>query len=60
MEPAMKRLVALVTLTALLAAPVAAESLSVLLPSLSYPQTVTTTSTKDCVPAGAVVCPPQK
>lgn len=56
----MKRLVALVTLTALLAAPVAAESLSVLLPSLSYPQTVTTTSTKDCVPAGAVVCPPQK
>jgi hypothetical protein len=53
----MKRLVILSTIVALFAAPVAAQSLSVLLPSLSFPEPVTT-STKDCVPSATVVCPP--
>ena len=56
----MKRLTILATLAALAAAPVAAQSLSVLLPALTFPQTVTTTSTKDCAPSPTMVCPPQK
>ena len=56
----MKRLVLLATIAALLAAPVAAQSLSVLLPSLSYPEPVTTPSTKDCVPTASVLCLPQQ
>jgi hypothetical protein len=57
MESVMKRLVILATIAALLAAPVAAQSLSVLLPSLSFPEPVTTSSTKDCVPSATIVCP---
>jgi hypothetical protein len=53
----MKRLVILATIVALLAAPVAAESLSVLLPTLSFPDPVPTISTMDCVPSATVVCP---
>jgi hypothetical protein len=60
MESVMKRLVLLVTISAMLAAPVAAQSLSVLLPSLSFPEPVTTPSTKDCVPTAAMLCPPQR
>jgi hypothetical protein len=55
----MKNLVIVLTITALLAVPAAAQSLSVLLPSLTYPETVTTTSTKDCLPTAAVTCPQQ-
>ena len=52
----MKRLVILVVTAAVLAAPVAAQSLSVLLPSLSFPEPVTTPSTMDCVPSATVIC----
>jgi hypothetical protein len=54
----MKRLVILVVTAALLAAPVAAQSLSVLLPSLTFPEPVTTPSTMDCVPSATVICAP--
>jgi hypothetical protein len=60
MEPDMKRLVFLAAIAALLAAPVAAQSLSVLLPSLTFPEPPTVLSTKDCVPSASVVCPPGK
>ena len=40
--------------TAALAAPAAAQSLSVLLPAISFPDPVTTPSTKDCVPKAPV------
>ena len=53
----MKRLVILATIAALLAAPVAAQSLSVLLPLISFPDPVPTISTMDCVPSATVVCP---
>lgn len=53
----MKGLVGLATLSVLLAAPVAAQSLSVLLPSLTFPEPVTTPSTKNC-DAATVACPP--
>jgi hypothetical protein len=56
----MKRLVILATIAALLAAPVAAQSLSVLLPALTFPETVTTTSTKDCVPGTTALCAPEQ
>jgi hypothetical protein len=56
----MKPLVILATIAALLAAPVAAQSLSVLLPSLSFPDPVTTSATKNCVPSAATACPPQR
>jgi hypothetical protein len=56
----MKRFVVLATIAALLAAPVASQSLSVLLPTLTYPDTVTTTSTKSCSPMAAVACRPQE
>jgi hypothetical protein len=56
----MKRLVFLAAIAALLAAPVAAQSLSVLLPSLTFPEPPTVLSTKDCVPSAGVVCPPGK
>jgi hypothetical protein len=52
----MKRLVTLATIAALLAAPVAAQSLSALLPSLSFPAPVTTPSTKDCLPGTTALC----
>jgi hypothetical protein len=54
----MPRLVVLAAIAALLAGPVPAQSLSVLLPSLTYPATITTTSTKDCVPTATIACPP--
>jgi hypothetical protein len=60
MEPDMKRLVFLAAIATLLAAPVAAQSLSVLLPSLAFPEPLTTSSTKDCVPSATTVCPPGK
>jgi hypothetical protein len=53
----MNRLIVLVTIVTLLAAPVAAQSLSVLLPALSFPEPVPTISTMDCVPTTTVVCP---
>jgi hypothetical protein len=56
----MKRLTILATLAALAAAPVAAQSLSVLLPALTFPQPIATPSTKDCAPSPVMVCPPQK
>lgn len=49
----MKRLaLALVAATAF-AAPVAAESMATLLPALSFPEEVVTSSTKDCQPETA-------
>ena len=54
----MKRLVILVVSAALLAAPVTAQSLSVLLPSLTFPEPVTTPSTMDCVTSATVICAP--
>lgn len=56
----MKRAVVLATVAALLAAPVAAQSLSVLLPSINFPGPTTTPSTKDCVPTAVMVCPTGK
>ena len=41
------------TLTLALALPAAAQSLSVLLPVISFPDPVTTPSTKGCVDEGA-------
>jgi len=55
----MKRLVILASFAALFAAPVAAQSLSVLLPSLTFPEPTPTPSTKDCAPS-AVACPPSQ
>lgn len=55
----MKRLVILVTIAGLLAAPVAAQSLTDLLPALTLPALVATSSTKDCMPTPAMICPPQ-
>jgi hypothetical protein len=60
METAMNRLAALAALATLVAAPlaspVAAQSLSVLLPVLAFPGPVMTPSTKDCVPATTTDC----
>lgn len=56
----MKRLVILVTVASLLAAPLAAQTLSILLPALTFPATVTTIATMDCAPTEAPVCTPQK
>jgi hypothetical protein len=53
----MKRLVILATIAALLAVPVAAQSLSILLPVLSFPDPAPTISTMDCVPTATVTCP---
>lgn len=53
----MKRLAALATIAAVFAAPVAAQSLSVLLPSLTFPEPAPTPSTKDCV-SSTVACLP--
>jgi hypothetical protein len=60
MEPIMQRPALLVVFAALLAAPVAAQTLSVLLPSVTFPEPTTTSSTKDCVPGATVVCPSGK
>jgi hypothetical protein len=54
----MKRLVVLVTIAALLGAPVAAQSLSVLLPSVSFPEPVVTPATRDCLPGAKTGCVP--
>jgi hypothetical protein len=53
----MKRLVILAMSAAFLAAPVAAQSLSILLPTLAFPDPAPTISTMDCVPSATVVCP---
>ena len=39
-----------------LAAPLPAQTLSVLLPVISFPETIVTPSTKDCVTPSAAVC----
>jgi hypothetical protein len=57
MEPVMKRLVILATIATALAAPVTAQSLSVLLPALSFPEPAPTPSTKNCAPS-MVACQP--
>jgi hypothetical protein len=56
----MKHIVLAVTILALVAAPVAADSLASLLPQLTFPETVVTTATKDCAPTGPAICPPEK
>lgn len=53
----MNRLIIAVAVAALLATPLAAQSLSILLPSILFPDPTTTTSTKDCVTTAATVCP---
>ena len=44
----MQRLAFVLAATVALAAPASAQSLSVLLPSLSFPETIVTPSTMDC------------
>ena len=39
-----------------MAVPASAQSLSVLLPQISFPEPVTTPSTKDCAPATTATC----
>jgi hypothetical protein len=46
----------LATATTLLAAPVSAQSLSVLLPLISFPDPVVSPATKGCEPVETVVC----
>jgi hypothetical protein len=57
----MTRLALALVLTAVasLATPAAAQSLSILLPAISFPEPVTTPSTKDCAP-DAPVCQNQE
>lgn len=53
----MTRLAYAIAASLALAAPVAADSLTLLLPSLSFPTDTVTTSTKGCdAPAKGVVC----
>lgn len=52
----MKHLVLALTAAAALSAPAAAQSLSVLLPVLSFPDVVTTESTKNCTVGVSPVC----
>ncbi len=56
----MKRFAIILAATGALAAPVAAQSLSVLLPVLSFPDPVVTPSTKDCATSNTQVCQPQE
>jgi hypothetical protein len=61
MEIEMTRLAYALAASLALAAPVAADSLSILLPSLSFPTDTVTTSTKGCeVPATGSVCQLEK
>jgi|JI6StandDraft_1071083.scaffolds.fasta_scaffold143785_3 hypothetical protein len=52
----MKRLILALAATASLAAPLPAQTLSVLLPVISFPETIVTPSTKGCVTPSAAVC----
>jgi hypothetical protein len=57
MEIEMSRLIHALAASLALAAPVAADSLGTLLPSLSFPTDTVTTSTKGCdAPAQGEVC----
>jgi hypothetical protein len=51
METDMKRTVLALIASLALAAPVAAQSLTILLPSLTFPDDTVVTSTKGCEPA---------
>jgi hypothetical protein len=51
----MQRLALVLAAVSALASPAAAQSLSVLLPQISFPEPVTTPSTKGCAPK-AMVC----
>lgn len=52
-----RTLAASITLAALaLAVPASAQSLSVLLPQISFPEPVTAPSTKNCAPAVTLTC----
>ncbi len=53
----MKRFIILATIATLLAAPLAAQTLSILLPALTFPDPIPTISTMDCVPSATVTCP---
>jgi hypothetical protein len=56
MEMTMPRIAFALASLALLSAPAAAQSISTLLPLLTYPDPVTTGSTKDCGIEQAPVC----
>jgi hypothetical protein len=56
MEPKMRSLTLALVAAFALAVPAAAQSLSVLLPQISYPEPVNAPSTKSCVAAEAAVC----
>lgn len=52
----MPRLIMVLAATAALGSPASAQSLSTLLPQISFPEPVTTPSTKGCVPTEVRVC----
>ncbi|WP_167851038.1 MULTISPECIES: hypothetical protein [Tabrizicola] len=52
----MPRLIMVLAATTALGVPASAQSLSTLLPQISFPEPATTPSTKGCVPAEARVC----
>ena len=52
----MKRLILALATSASLAAPVSAQTLTVLLPVISFPDTVVTPSTMGCIAPTAPVC----
>ena len=53
----MRRLALMFAASLALAAPVAAESLGTLLPSLSFPEPTVSPSTKDCTDPVSARCP---
>ena len=57
----MKRLILALAATLAFAAPIAADTMTMLLPALSFPDDTVTTSTKDCVATTTPqVCPTQE
>jgi hypothetical protein len=56
MEIPMKRFALVLAASAALAAPTAAQTLTVLLPVISFPDTVVTPATKGCAPFVDKVC----
>jgi hypothetical protein len=56
MEIEMTRVVLALAASLALTAPVAADSLTFLLPNLTFPDTTVTTSTKDCNAPKATTC----
>jgi hypothetical protein len=52
----MERIALALAVTLTLAAPVAAQSLDLLLPTLTFPTETVTPSTKGCAPTAAPVC----